>query len=232
MTTISYDETEEEEYLIYEGIAQMKLLQMPIFNLFDDDLDGMFGVEAAKRCFQEVLKINPKNIEALNLSGQIAVRQDDLDEAKIYFDKAIKFASTEDKIALLDVIIDDCLNCRKYECAIHYCRRALRLEKKADFYNSIGYCFDGIGEYKKGQSYYKKAIKLDPEDPYSYNDLGYSYLQDYEIEKAITILEKALEIDPDYTLAKGNLKLANEYLNDEDAYNDFIEEQMFNQAII
>ena len=56
-----------------------------------------------------------------------------------------------------------------------------------------------------------------------YNDLGYSYLQDYEIEKAIVTLEKALEIDPDHGLAKGNLELANKYLNDEDAYDDFID---------
>jgi len=232
MATISYEETKEEENLIHEGIARMQMNRMPGFNLPIDDLDGMSGIEAAKRCFKETLKINPKNLEALNLLGQIAVRQDGLDKAKIYFDKAIKFASTENKIVVLDVIINNCLNCRKYEFAIHYCRRALRLEKKADFYNSIGYGFDHMGKYKKAQGYYKKAIKSDPEDPYSYNDLGYSYLQDYEIEKAIATFEKALEVDPDYELAKGNLELANKYLNDDDAYWDFIDTIIFNQVIL
>ena len=103
--------------------------------------------------------------------------------------------------------------------------------KKANFYNSIGYGFDGMGEYKKAQGYYKKAIKLNPEVPHSYNDLGYSYLQNYEIENAIATFEKALEIDPDYELAIANLELANRYLNDEDAYVDFVDTIIYNQVI-
>ena len=232
MATITYDETKEEENLVHEGIARMQRTLMPGSNLLTDDLDGMSGMDAAKRCFKEALKINSNNLEALNLLGQIAIRQDDLDKAKIYFDKAIKFASAENKIVVLDVIINNCLNCKKYEFAINYCRRALRLEKKADFYNSIGYGFDGMGEYKKAQSYYKKSIKLDPEVPYSYNDLGYSYLQDYEIEKAIATFEKALEVDHDYELAKGNLELAKKCLDDESAYDDFIDSIIFNQVIL
>jgi Flp pilus assembly protein TadD len=53
-----------------------------------------------------------------------------------------------------------------------------------------------------------KALDLDPANLNAYNNLGVAYIYLKNYDKAESALKKAIELNPDFTLAKNNLKWA------------------------
>ncbi|HEV2352022.1 MAG TPA: tetratricopeptide repeat protein [Terriglobia bacterium] len=55
---------------------------------------------------------------------------------------------------------------------------------------------------------WKKALELNPEDPFANNDLGTHLLKKGQLDQAILCFEKAVQVKPDYADAQNNLGIA------------------------
>ncbi len=66
-----------------------------------------------------------------------------------------------------------------------------------DVYYSRGISYERINKWNKAELDLKKALKLNPEDPYVLNYLAYSWLdRKVNIEEALKLLKKAVKIEP------------------------------------
>lgn len=68
-----------------------------------------------------------------------------------------------------------------------------------------GYKLQSKGDYKGAQTYYGKAVQIDPVYFEAYNDLGVIYENLGDDDSALAMYKKALEISPDYLPACTNL---------------------------
>jgi tetratricopeptide (TPR) repeat protein len=71
--------------------------------------------------------------------------------------------------------------------------------------NTIGFYYYKMENYSEAVKYYKKAIELTPDYPFSYNNLGVIYLQTKQYEQAEEYFQKAIALDPFYIKAVCNL---------------------------
>jgi len=121
------------------------------------------------------LQENPGDCFSLNDKGICLAELGRLDEATIYFDKAINvFADYpgfyQNKGWLITLKGD-------FRGALFYFFKTLELdEQRPDALFSIGYCFEKISEIKKAKHYYLKALEL---------VRGKSSLARLKIEKAL-----------------------------------------------
>ena len=60
----------------------------------------------------------------------------------------------------------------------------------------------------------RKVVEIDPQNHIAYNNMCASFNNLGRYEEAKAACEKALKLSPDFELAKNNLKLANNKLNE------------------
>ena len=81
-------------------------------------------------------------------------------------------------------------------------------QKYPDFagpYANLGIIYAQDGRYKDAEKQYKKAIKLNKNNPLVYNQLGILYRENGRFDEAESAYQKALKLDKDYTNAHINL---------------------------
>ncbi len=71
----------------------------------------------------------------------------------------------------------------------------------------MGYAYELMGDLKKAESFYRKALKKDPEFFAALNNLGNLYLKTGKKEKALELLKKASLIQPDSYMVHYSLGL-------------------------
>ncbi len=75
-------------------------------------------------------------------------------------------------------------------------------------FTEMGYIHERLGELKKAESFYKKALRLNPDFFPALNNLGNLYLKAGKKEKALGLLQRASTIQPDSYLVHYSLGLA------------------------
>ena len=75
-----------------------------------------------------------------------------------------------------------------------------------------------LDKYEEAISDFTKAIELNQEYAYAYNNRGYAYYNLGKNEEAISDLTKAIELNPDFELAKKNLKILKDYIEESKKY--------------
>ncbi len=83
---------------------------------------------------------------------------------------------------------------------------------KEGWYN-IAHTYDIMGEYNEAETYYKKAIQMDPKAANAYNNLGAIYLRKRQFEAAIPLFHEAVKLDKNYADPFGNLGAAYHFQN-------------------
>lgn len=114
----------------------------------------------ATNLYQQVLKVAPKNADALHLSGMLRLQLGDLDGAVYLIKTAIRVSP---KQALYYNNLGNAL-WRKGAAseALESYRQALRLEPtNANAYNNTANILKHIGDIKSAVAYYRQAINLD-----------------------------------------------------------------------
>jgi Flp pilus assembly protein TadD len=98
---------------------------------------------------------------------------------------------------------------RKFRLAIQEFRAAVDIDpNNVQAYNSMGVCYDTLGDYERAAYCYTKALALNHDLAYIQNNLGYSYLLKGNLDAAIEAFKKAIDLGPQKALYHNNLGLA------------------------
>jgi len=93
--------------------------------------------------------------------------------------------------------------------------------------SNLGFAYYNLGDYRKAEVYYQRALDIEPNFPTALRGLGKTYLAMAKIPEAVSVLEKAVReapLWPELYLDMGNAyQLAGEYTKALLAYNKVTE---------
>jgi predicted O-linked N-acetylglucosamine transferase (SPINDLY family) len=157
----------------------------------------------AKRLFNYILKMQPKNFDALHTMGFIYGIENNHQEAVYYSLKALKIKPDD-----LEVNI----NCAR---ALHEVGKhldSIRCYQKATFLSpnncelwlGCGKSFQSLKRYEEAIAHYDKALSLNPAFAAAWSNKG-NVLNELRLyEEAIAHFDKALSLNPDFAVALSN----------------------------
>ena len=180
----------------------------------------------AKKLYQKVLQIFPKNIRAQQaLSRLIEFRQnhtkknqpiESIDKLLNLYNKGNFLTVVKQVQILIDqypssFFLWNILGASATE--IGMIDKAIKAYKKAislrpdypDAYNNMGVVLKQKGKYDEAIKLHKKAISLKHDYPEAYNNLGNNFKDKKMFDEAIEAYEKAICIKPNYAQAYNNL---------------------------
>ncbi|MHA1809856.1 MAG: tetratricopeptide repeat protein [Candidatus Heimdallarchaeaceae archaeon] len=164
-------------------------------------------VDEAINCFEFVLAIDSKSIQALNELGTILYEKNmDLNKAVIILSKIIE-QQPKNSIAWHNLG----LAYEKQgdlEQAIECYQKTIELDPK-DVISCLclGFAYEKQGDLEQAIECYQKVVKLDPKEALVWLGLGVAYEKQDNLEQALEYYQKAVEIDPEDAHAWGSLGL-------------------------
>jgi tetratricopeptide (TPR) repeat protein len=149
----------------------------------------------ALEAISSALKIDPKNVIALNKKGVILNAQGRYDEALETLDTSSKI---DPSCADLWVNVGYALGSQgKWDEAIQALNKAIELDPRlAQAWNNKGYAFYIQGKYDEALKAYEKAIEINPQYAEAWNNKGVSLNKQGKYDDAIKAFDKALELNP------------------------------------
>ena len=169
--------------------------------------------------YNQVLEIDPNNLNARINLGVLFKELGDNKKAKNCFEKVIEInANYVDAHYNLGNILKDL---KEYQKAIDCYEKVIKLNR--DYVNAhynLGAIFIELGQYQKAKDCFEKAIEINPNHTMSYwNSHGLAS----SVDEALSILKKLYKVDDKHTKArimisilecyKGNFEKVNEMLN-------------------
>ena len=150
---------------------------------------------AALEQFLEVLRLNPRHVDArINLSNLLE-QSGDVEAAIIELKGAIPLAS--EKSNLYVMLGRKQQRAKKYSEAIQSFRHAL--ESTPQFVSAhygMGLALRSRGDFGGARSEFESVLKIDGQDAYSHYQLGRLLLQQENLSEAAAHLEEAVRIQP------------------------------------
>lgn len=171
-------------------------------------LGALFGQSGrnfeALNAIQKIIKLSPRDFQALCNLGITFQSVNKLDKALTCFDKAIELkpdyaeAYFNKGNTLKDL--------KKFIEAKTSYKKAIKFKNNyPEAYNNLGVMLKDLGQFKEAETNFKKAIELRPNFISVYNNLG-TLLKDLDrLEDAELFYKKALLIKPDYQEVHNNL---------------------------
>lgn len=158
----------------------------------------------AIKCYDEEIKKNPKNTEALNYKGLCLLEKKDFDNALSCFSLALKLDSTRS-------LVWNCLGTHsfyqnKIDDASKFYNKALDLDENTLSYSNLAYLHYYLGQYKIAISYTEKALKMDCKFVECWNIQGLIFTQLELYDKAIQCFNQIVnDLNKDFYPAWNNL---------------------------
>ena len=189
----------------------------------DKLISELSGVGSSQELMGVLEKINAfgeKNTPKFIRSGKYKLAQDMQKKIVASYDRASEMITSDPRFSELKIFLDF------INSTANYWRKSIdsSRDKIAEGYRRKGDDLDlrDKGDYKKSIKYFKKAVKVNPEDPKSWLERGISLYNMGKFGEAIRYYEKTLEIEPSNPYALCNIGLALYSLNMyEDAVNYF-----------
>lgn len=161
-------------------------------------------LDQAHDLYQEILKTQPDNHNALNLLGMLAQQANMHDEAIGFFQRAIKSLPSFNE-AHNNLGNSLCALGRKAE-GIDEFKKALSIDPNhADALTNLGIALLDLGRHEEACAQYKTLLASQPENANAHNNLALALEGLGKYPEAISHFEKAIAIRPDYTEAYNNL---------------------------
>ena len=153
--------------------------------------------------YNQVLEIDPNNLNARINLGVLFKELGDNKKAKNCFEKVIEInANYVDAHYNLGNILKDL---KEYQKAIDCYEKVIKLNR--DYVNAhynLGAIFIELGQYQKAKDCFEKAIEIKPDYLDAYINLGGAFHELGETQKAKDCFEKAIEINPNSTMPYWN----------------------------
>jgi len=161
-------------------------------------------LDDARKLYEQVLRVQPKNHDALHLLGLIVAAQEDLQRGMRLVRQAIGFfprfpGALNDLAGLL-------LDCQRPAEALTYCDKAIALQPNyAEAFNNRGNALHSLNRDEEALVSYDRAIALKPAFAQALNNRGVA-LQDLKRdEEALASFDQALALKPDDPSVLNNL---------------------------
>lgn len=189
-----------------QGEKAVKALEEHTLN-HENDGDGWAGLadayalikdnDNALSCYAQGIKVDPKNKLAYTKRSDFYYEQGEYEKAISDLKTLLKFYPKEGQYyADIGYIYYQRDNLH-FKDAIKWYKKALNYEENANWYGTIGSCYDFLEEYDAAIENYKKSIELGTDESDNYGDLAFLiYLEDDYLE-ALKYINIALEMAPD-----------------------------------
>ncbi|OGR05334.1 MAG: hypothetical protein A2520_06390 [Deltaproteobacteria bacterium RIFOXYD12_FULL_53_23] len=166
----------------------------------------------AEKIYREVLATDPKNQDALHLTGLLALQDQKFDTAKKFISKAIASAPI---ISIFHVSMGKTLEgLLDFPKAIESYAQAIKLDSNnIDAVFHLGNLYKNLGKFPEAESCYQKVLNHTPNHVATLNNLGNIYKDLGKFEQAFACYEKAIDSDP---------MAADLYINMGNAYKDMM----------
>ena len=176
------------------------------------------NLKEAQNFYNQVLKINPNHINALNNLGGLFKQLGETKTAKSFYNKTVKinpnFADGHNNLGIIYRELGDhqkALSCYKKTIEIN--------PNHINSYNNLGIVLEELGEYKKALSYYEKGIEINPNN---INFYWNAHILASDIDEALSRLKKLYKIDNKHTKAKIMIGALEGYKGNFDLFNDIL----------
>lgn len=163
-------------------------------------------LQDAVKLYEQVLRIEPNNSDALNLLGLAAMQGGRADIAVGLIEKATS-------IRPMAAYYNNLGNAQKalewVEVAARSYRRALDINPEyAKAHNNLGVCLKDLGQFEDAAAHFCRAVELEPDLAEAHLNLGNVKNEQERFDEAIGCLEHALALKPDYAAAHCSLGIA------------------------
>ena len=167
--------------------------------------------DIAQELYNQVLKIDPNHLFALNNLGIIFKELGQIQKAKNCYERAIRInPNYADALNNLGIIFKEL---GQIEKAKNCYEKAIRINPNyANALNNLGVVFGKLRDNQKAKDCYEKAIKINPNYADAHNNLGILFKELKNYQKAKDCSEKAIEINPNDARAYNSLGLIYETL--------------------
>lgn len=171
-------------------------------------LGALFGRSGrsfeALNAIQKVIKLSPRDFQALCNLGIAFHSVNKLDKAIVCFNKAIELKPDYAEAYFNKGNILKTLN-KFTEAEVSY-KKAIKLKSNyPEAHNNLGIMLKDLGQFKEAETNFKKAIELKSDYIGAYNNIG-TLLKDLDrLDEAELFYKKVLLIKPDYEQVHNNL---------------------------
>jgi protein O-GlcNAc transferase len=158
------------------------------------------NLQRAENIYEEILSIQPDNIDVLYSLSRIFFQNKHYDSAMDCFQKILRLNPTDAcAYSNLGIILQEKGELGK---ALSCYQRAIEFDRNfADAYNNAGLALQKQGELDKAIHYYQKAIGCNPNFVGAHCNLGNLFRDNDQFDKAIICYQKALFLNPNLATA-------------------------------
>jgi Tfp pilus assembly protein PilF len=176
------------------------------------------NLKEAQNFYNQVLKINPNHINALNNLGGLFKQLGETKTAKSFYNKTVKinpnFADGHNNLGIIYRELGD------HQKAVSCYKKAIEINPThINSYNNLGIVLEELGEYKKALSYYEKGIEINPNN---INFYWNAHILASDMDEALSRLKKLYKIDNKHTRAKIMISALEAYKGNFDLFNDML----------
>lgn len=171
----------------------------------------------AKTLCRRIFKMDPENIEALNLFGSVHLIEKKYDTAKECLELVISVVPNQvNALNNLGLIYLECD--RNFGAAETYFKKVLTLEPKhVNALMNLGNLYRALHQIESARASYKKALEIDPKNGALLNNLGSLEAKTGRIEEARAYYQQALIAMPDKPEILSNLITMHRTLGENEA---------------
>ena len=160
-------------------------------------------LDKAKDLYIEILTINPRHFDALQLLGTIALQKklfkkalELLDEA-LLIDKTYSLVFNNKGIVLKELM--------RFEEALTSCERAIELKPDySEAYNNRGLVLKELMRFEEALTSHERAIELKPDNTVAYSNRGMVLTELKRFDEALASFDKAIALKVDFAEAYYN----------------------------
>ena len=176
----------------------------------------------------QILNINPKNVEAQYSIGNIFYKLGQYQKALTSYEKTIQIDPKYAKAHYNTGVILHELG--QYQKALTSYEKTIQIDQKyVKAYNNLGIVLDELLEVEKAKNFYQKAIRINPNyiDPYwNLHSLASN------IDEALTILKKLHKISKNFIEAEIMISALKGFKNDFKDFNLLIKSKHSNHPML
>jgi tetratricopeptide (TPR) repeat protein len=176
--------------------------------------EGRF--DEAERIYREIIRANPKNVDAIRLLGRVALSAKRSDDAERLFERAVRLAP--DFTGAMADLARLCKEQNRFDEAIEWCEKVIELEPENPqaWFQLAGSLAPAALTYRAIEAY-GKALELSPKFPGARLGLGHVLKTVGRQEEAVEAYRECIRLRPDNGESYWSLANLKTYrLSDED----------------